>query len=126
MYIGPYEIDKETEIDDKYIEVSYKDVEQDGEAVSISSEIFAKEILDVVKTKKSEDFNYVRDARCGPIVKQILEILLEKNVVVGEVNYICQKVLMSMGQNEQRAIDKLLGKESDKVTFYEIHKVLLE
>ena len=119
MYIGVYEIVKETE-DNGYTTVSYKPQGKD----EVPDEVFFNEVLDKVKTKKPTDFNFIRDERCRMVEEKILEVLLKYNVKTSEIDYVSKLLVTSLQNSIDRADNKLWGNESHNRTLRHIEEVL--
>lgn len=84
----------------------------------------SEESLKNIATGKSRDLTALRDLRCFPVVKELLEILAESNVKLGDVEYILERTSLSIQENIKKAADVLWEKEFDNREMMDIEIIL--
>ena len=84
----------------------------------------SEESLKNIATEKSRDLTALRDLRCFPVVKELLEILAESNVKLGDVEYILERTSLSIQENIKKAADVLWEKEFDNREMMDIEIIL--
>ena len=91
-----------------------------------STELVHTEVLVAGVTDKPVDATVERHNRCLPIVKAILEVWLKYNIHIDEIDFINQRVVLSINENLKQANAELWGKDQTQQTMMDVHKVLLE
>ena len=77
-----------------------------------SKETFSEIMLKHIQTKEPLDPTSLRELRCQPIVKELIEILLRYNVYTSELDFICWILLGSINETKEQALNKLYWVES--------------
>lgn len=72
------------------------------------------------------DLTQLREKAIVPMVEKILAILLEAEIKVIDVEYMTQKIIMSIRDHIDRANKKLWGKEYYDQTLFDVHNVLTQ
>lgn len=93
-----------------------------------SREQYSKLLLEQegVVTPQIQDLTEFRDRRVFPVVKDVLKLLRDYNVRVEEVDYLLQKVALSLNMNLQTAELSFWGVDRvGKQTFVQLDDVLL-
>jgi hypothetical protein len=72
------------------------------------------------------DLTNLREKAIVPVVEKILAILLEAEIKVIDIEYMTQKIIMSVRDHIDRANKKLWGREYYDQTLYDVHKVLTQ
>ena len=93
----------------------------DGTSVEISAKLVSE-----VVTDKVSDETTLRDKKCFPVVAKILEVYLTYNVNIEDIDYISQRVIMSLNESLKQADQKIWGKSREEKTMNDIQKVLLD
>ncbi len=88
------------------------------------AELSQRSIAEVV-TDSPIDATALRDKRCFPIVAEILKLFLDENVHIYDVDFICQRVIMSINESCKVGNAKLWGASEMEQTMSQIHKVLM-
>ena len=93
---------------------------KDGSKTELSKITIANAVTD-----KPIDATALRDKRCFPIVAEILKVLLNANVHVAEIEFITQRVIMSINESCKVGNEKLWGCPSEEQTMIQIQRVLM-
>ena len=76
-------------------------------------------------TDKPIDATSLREKRCFPVVAEILKILLNANVHISEIDFITQRVIMSINESCRIGNEKLWGVSEQEQTMIQIQRVLI-
>ena len=87
-------------------------------------EYYSEAVLEDIVTGKSRDLTALRDLRCFPVVKSLLEVLAEANVKLGEIDYILERTGFSLQENIKKAADILWEKEFENREMMDVEEVL--
>lgn len=124
QYIGKKEVSKvnntgeTTPLGCEIFEVEYVDG---------SKETLTKKILDVVLDDKECDLTELRRRRVEPVAKEMLVLLREANLKVGEVDFLLTLFTESINQNSEQASNKLWNvEEGGDRTFLQIDDILTD
>lgn len=88
------------------------------------AELSAGSITNVI-TDEPIDATTLRDKRCFPIVTEILKLFLDENVYIYDVDFITQRVIMSINESCKVGNAKLWGASEVEQTMSQVHKVLM-
>jgi hypothetical protein len=91
-----------------------------------SKEEFPSEQLWLQATPQPCDLTQLREKAIVPVVEKILAILLEAEIKVIDIEYMTQKIIMSIRDHIDRANKKLWGKEYYDQTLFDVHNVLTQ
>lgn len=91
-----------------------------------TSEEIPQETIDIAMRNNTMDATSLRDIIIVPVIKEILEVLLDKEVKVEAIDYIFAKTKQSIGESINRTIDKVLGKSSYDLTFADLDRILTQ
>lgn len=126
MFIGQDEILKEEKDFEGYTKVSFKPVQSGEKEIEIPAQIFSNLILEELKTTEPTDHNFIRKVRCTPVVKAMLETLLQYGVQLeDEVSYVLQILQRSLEENYKKADDEKWGVSAYQRTTLDVHKTLI-
>ncbi len=75
-------------------------------------------------TQEASDLTKLRDARCNPIIEDLIKILLEAEVPLDDIPHCLDGVANSIDFSNKMAQEKLFGKKLFAVTLLDIDKVL--
>jgi hypothetical protein len=120
-FIGPKEVKTVETLPEKHngtielVKVTYSDD---------STETMTKKLYDVSTKPAASDLTALRDQRIQPVVKSILELLLDWGVGLADINFITQSIAMSINSSMNEAGTKLWGKPENTLNLVEIDKVL--
>lgn len=87
--------------------------------------ILSNKIIAVAVTDTPTDATTLREKRCFPVVAEVLKVFLDWNVNISEVDFISQRVIMSINESIKKSSDILWGKPMQDQTMEDVHKVLL-
>ncbi|MEK6830168.1 MAG: hypothetical protein AABY15_08695 [Nanoarchaeota archaeon] len=113
-YIGQKRIESYSDRGDR-IAVVYKNG---------STETFKKELFEEIKTSSPIDANSLQDKRVFPIVKMILELMLDWDIKIEDFEYILSKTRQSVEEGLVKANEKLWGNKIHDRKFSDVDKVL--
>lgn len=83
-------------------------------------------MVSVAVTDVEKDLTTLRDLRCFPVVVEILTVLRDWNVNINEIDFITQRVIMSINKSYEKAQDILWGKSQMEQTMEDVNEVLLK
>jgi hypothetical protein len=83
-----------------------------------------KRLYDVSTTAAAADLTALRDQRIQPVVKSILELLLDWGVGLSDINFITNSIALSINSSMNAANMKLWGKPENTLSLIEVDKVL--
>lgn len=90
-----------------------------------SIEVVTEKILNYVVDTKECDLTELRRRRVEPVVKEMLVLLREANMKIGDLDYLLSLFTESINQNNNEASNKLWNvKDGGERTFLQIDKVL--
>lgn len=121
MFIGPKEIKTIEAVPDKYngtidlVTVTYTDE---------TTEVMTKRLADASTTEAATDLTTLRDTRIQPVVKSVLELLLDWGVGLADINFITNSIALSVNASMNAANEKLWGKPESTLSLIEVDKVL--
>jgi len=98
MYYGNKKIANITDTDDGRKLLSF----EDGTSVTLSALLAA-----VAITPEISDDSKLREARCFPVVKDILETMFKWDIHIGEVDFVLRRVSMSIEASMEQATNIL-------------------
>lgn len=75
--------------------------------------------------EKPIDATTLREKRCFPVVADVLKLLLEVNAEVGDIDFITQRVIMSINESLKKSNEMLWGKPTGDQTMSDVHQVLM-
>jgi len=117
QYYGDREIESiSNEIEGGLYEVVFKDKTK----VELSKGTISACVTDVPL-----DATSLRDKRCFPIVSEILKLFLEENVHIKEIDFICDRVIMSINESCKLGNAKLWGASEQDQTMAHVQRVLM-
>jgi hypothetical protein len=90
-----------------------------------STEELSKLIIAEAITDKQCDLTELRNKRCFPVVAEILKVLRDANVRISEIDFITQRVIMSIDESREVGNTKLWGVKADQQTMMNLERVLL-
>lgn len=73
----------------------------------------------------SLDPTKLRDKRCFPVVKNILEVMLKWDIHISEIDFIQQRVIMSINETTQKAENVLWKKDLQSIVMSDVNNVLM-
>lgn len=89
-----------------------------------STETLTKKCFDVSVTDAPLDSTSLRDKRIEPVIKAILELLLDWGINVEDVNFIVANIPLSVNAAMNAANAKLWGKPEHDLNLIEVDRVL--
>lgn len=89
-----------------------------------AEEVLVKKMVAASVTEEKSSPSDLRDKRCFPIVAEILKVMLEWDVKIGEIDFICQRVIMSINESLKKADEVLWKKERNGQTMSDVDRVL--
>lgn len=92
----------------------------DGSSLEISSKMVEHTITD-----KPIDATSFRDKRTFPIVAKMLEVLLDYNVNISDVDFITQRVILSLNDSIKKAEEILWRKKYGETTMVDVNRILM-
>ena len=118
QYYGDREIVKVGDVKENGLyEVKFSD----GKSADLS-----KGTISACVTDAPVDATSLRDKRCFPIVSEILKLFLTENVHISEIDFICQRVIMSINESCKVGNEKLWGASERDQTMAHVQKVLID
>jgi hypothetical protein len=91
-----------------------------------TTEELSKMILSEAVSDKSVDLTELRNKRCFPVVAKILEVLRDANVRISEIDFITQRVIMSIDESREVGNTKVWGGiRADQQTMRQLERVLV-
>ena len=114
-YYGPNEVVDIQDVDNSLHELSLSN----GEKVVLSTKMLAETVKE-----NAVSLTELRDARCFPVVSEILKIMLEWNVAIDEIDFIDQRVIMSINESMKKADEKLWGTSREGKMMHHVQNVL--
>jgi len=93
----------------------------DGSSVELS-----KGTISECVTDKPLDATSLRDKRCFPVVAAILKLFLTENVHISEIDFITQRVIMSINESCKVGNEKLWGANEREQTMAHVQRVLMD
>lgn len=90
-----------------------------------STELVHQEVLVAGVTDAPVDATVERHNRCLPIVKAILETLLRYNVHIDELDFISQRMVLSINESMKRSNEILWGQTEEQRTMMNVHDILI-
>lgn len=108
-----------------------KDIIQDGENKSAlvftddTQITLPNKMIAVAVTEEKSDLTKLRDARCFPVVAEILSVLHSWDVKIDEIDFIDSRVIISVNESMKRAESVLWGKTDDEKTMEDVNGVLI-
>lgn len=89
-----------------------------------STEELSKLIISEAITDKPCDLTELRNKRCFPVVAKVLEVLRDANVRISEIDFITQRVIMSIDESREVGNTKLWGVKADEQTMFNLERIL--
>jgi hypothetical protein len=114
-FYGPDEVVDIKEVDNSMHEITLSG----GKKVVLSTKMLAE----VVK-EQPQDLTELRNARCFPVVSDILKVLLNWNIKLSEIDFVNQRVIMSLEETHKKANAAIWGKELDEQTLQDVQNIL--
>jgi hypothetical protein len=90
-----------------------------------STEELSKMMIAETITEKQIDLTELRNKRCFPVVAEILKVLRDANVRISEIDFITQRVIMSIDESREVGNNKLWGVKADQQTMMNLERVLI-
>ena len=84
----------------------------------------SKKMFDVVITDKPVDLTDLRTARLFPVVKEILQLMLDWDVKINEIEYVFTLVTTSFNVNFKQASDIAWGTAEDERTMRDVESMI--
>ena len=84
------------------------------------------DIAEYAITETKSDLTTLRDVLVKPVVKEIMEILLESRLKIEDFEYIFNKVRGSVGESVMKAQNKLWKKDVNFLTLVDVDKILTD
>lgn len=84
------------------------------------SKLLANEVI----TNEPLDATKLRDKRCFPVVAQILNVLLNYDIHMSEIDFIYQRVIMSVNESIAKADGIIWGKDRNYRSMSDVDRVL--
>ena len=114
-----------------YGQKEIKDIIVDGDKKSVviftddSQIVLPNKMIGVAVTDEATDLTKLRDLRCFPVVAEILKVLLNHNVHIAEIDFISQRVIMSINESCKLGNEELWGASEREQTMIQIQRVLM-
>lgn len=116
-YYGQKEVEKIGDVKESgLVDVTFKDG---------SVEELPQHNIPEIITDEPLDATALRDKRCFPVVAEILKVLLNANVHIDEIDFIAQRVIMSINESLKKGSEILWGASEDEKTMSHVQKVLM-
>lgn len=87
-------------------------------------EFFTQRMFEALIKGSPTDLTTLRDDRVFAIIPRVLELFLNWGVKLSEVNYLIDRIVQSINQNQAAADNKVWGKNRLDVSFIDLDKVL--
>lgn len=75
-------------------------------------------------TDKETDLTSLREILIKPIVKEIIEVLLESQLKIEDFEFVLTRVKGSIQESIMKATDKLWGKDGNSITLADVDEIL--
>lgn len=114
-----------------YGQKEVKDIIADGESKSFvvftdDTQIsLANVIIADAVTAEPTDATKLRSLRCFPVVAEVLKVLHSCNVQINEIDFITQRVIISINKSCEMAEAIMWGKPQEEQTMEDINQVLM-
>lgn len=119
MYIGEKLIKEITSADPYNSMEMLHIVYSDG-----TSEDMTKRLVDISKSEEASNATALREARTDAVAKEVLTLLLSWGLPVQDINYLTQKIGMSINASIQAAESKLWGKDNLSINLVDVDRIL--
>lgn len=117
-YYGDKEVESVSDVKENgFVDVKFID--------GTSIELMPKMIIGAL-TESPVDLTKLREARCFPVVVDILKLFLDYNVKIDEIDFISQRVILSINESCKNGNDKLWGQSELDRTMNDVHQVLMK
>jgi hypothetical protein len=117
-YYGDREVESVSDIKENgFVDVKFID----GTSIELKPKM-----VESVLTDESIDLTKLREKRCFPVVVKILELFLDFNVKIDEIDFITQRVILSINESCKNGNDKLWGSQESDRTMNDVHQVLIK
>lgn len=90
-----------------------------------TSEFVHLEVLAASVTEKPVDATQERFQRNQPIIKAVLSTLLKYNIHIEDIDYVCQRVVLSVNESITKAHEVLWKLTNSQKTMTDLNNVLL-
>lgn len=113
-FVGTQRIENQVE-DGDYVVLTFKDG---------SSSRLSKKMFSISATRESTDLTNLWERQLSPVVKDILQTLLDWDVQLGQLDYLLNLLKTSIEHNNSKAQAILWNKKLDERTISDIDRVL--
>lgn len=90
-----------------------------------TEKVLSKKLVAVAITSEPVDLTKLRDLRTFPVVEAVLKEFLDFDIHISEIDYICQRAIMSINESLKVANEKLWGVEAREQSMLNVHDVLM-
>lgn len=107
-YIGKQEVvstvdsGKQTPLGFSILEVTF----EDG-----TKKLFTSKSYNNMVSTEEVDATTLRDRKCKPVVQEILALMTEANLTMGDINYTVELTAISVDENSKNAVNKVFKVE---------------
>lgn len=113
-FIGDKRIVDELE-DGDFVVVTFKDG---------TSERMTKKMLELSRTRESTDLTTLWDRQLGAVTQDILQVMLDWNIKLGQLDYLFNLLKSSLEHNNEKAGNILWGKATAERSMVDVDEVL--
>jgi len=89
-----------------------------------SSLVLPKAMVALATTDEAIDATALRNKRCFPVAKAVLELYLDWDIHISEIDFISQRVIMSINESLIRADEVLWKKKRQDQTMSDVNNVI--
>lgn len=99
---GTFDLPLKTALGEKVLTVSF----EDGTQTTLTEKSYNRMITDT-----ETDATNLRKLKCEPVVQEILVLMQEANLTMGEVNFVIELTALSIDKNASDAMNKIFKVE---------------
>lgn len=90
-----------------------------------SSITLPKVMIAATESETPTDPTTLRNKRCFPVAKEVLEVLLKWDVNINEIDFITQRVIMSINESLKKADEVLWKKPREEQTMSDVNNIMM-